>query len=51
MEEDSLDRLWLVVRSLRANDEKQDYEIKKFDVIKLGRIKFRIKDFNCEKMR
>ena len=23
MEEDSLDRLWLVVRSLRANDEKQ----------------------------
>jgi hypothetical protein len=24
--------------------------IKKFDVIKLGRVKFRIKDFQCEKM-
>ena len=28
----------------------QDYKIKKFDVIKLGRVKFRVKDFACEFM-
>ncbi len=59
-EEDSVDRLWLVVRSLKTATGKevsfihltshQDYMIKKFDVIKLGRVKFRIKDFQCEKM-
>lgn len=60
MEEDSVDRLWLVVRSLKKPEGKyvlifsvkffQDYKIKKFDVIKLGRVKFRIKDFKCEFM-
>lgn len=58
-EEDSVDRLWLVVRSLKTPAGKQvryhvlsvqDYKIKKFDVIKLGRVKFRIKDFKCEVM-
>lgn len=44
-EEDSVDRLWLVVRSLKTPTGKEDYLIKKFDVIKLGRVKFRIKDF------
>jgi len=44
-EEDSVDRLWLVIRSLKAPSGKYDYKIKKFDVIKLGRVKFRIKDF------
>ncbi|CDW76485.1 zinc finger c3hc4 fha domain-containing protein [Stylonychia lemnae] len=50
LEEDSVDRLWLVVRSLKSPEGKEDYLIKKFDVIKLGRVKFRIKDFQCEKM-
>ena len=30
MEEDSLDRLWLVVRSLRANDEKHVSILKEY---------------------
>ena len=50
LEEDSVDRLWLVVRSLKSPTGKEDYLIQKFDVIKLGRVKFRVKDFKCEKM-
>jgi hypothetical protein len=49
-EEDGTDRLWLVIRSLKTPEGKYDYKIKKFDVIKLGRVKFRIKDFACENM-
>lgn len=51
LEEDSVDRLWLVVRSLKNSvHQRYDYRIKKFDVIKLGRVKFRVKDFKCEFM-
>lgn len=49
-EEDSVDRLWLVVRSLKNPQGKYNYKIKKFDVIKLGRVKFRVKDFKCQFM-
>lgn len=49
-DEESIDRLWLVVRSLKNTDGKFDYKIKKFDTIKLGRVRFRVKDFRCEKM-
>jgi len=45
-----VDRLWLVIRSLKSTEGKYDYKIKKFDVIKLGRVKFRVKDFACERM-
>jgi len=27
----------------------QDYKIKKFDVLKLGRVRFKVKDFKCAK--
>ncbi len=47
-EEESIDRLWLVVRSLKNPEGKFDYKIKKFDAIKLGRVRFRVKDFRCE---
>jgi hypothetical protein len=49
-DEESIDRLWLVVRSLKNTDGKFDYKIKKFDTIKLGRVRFRVKDFRCEQM-
>jgi len=39
------DKLWLVVRSLKGPDGKMEYKIKKFDVIKLGRVRFKVKDF------
>lgn len=47
-DEESIDRLWLVVRSLKNPDGKFDYKINKFDTIKLGRVRFRVKDFKCE---
>jgi hypothetical protein len=49
-EEESIDRLWLVVRSLKNPEGKFDYKINKFDAIKLGRVRFRVKDFRCEQM-
>jgi hypothetical protein len=49
-DEESIDRLWLVVRSLKDANGKFDYKIKKFDTIKLGRVRFRVKDFRCEQM-
>jgi hypothetical protein len=47
-EEESVDRLWLVARSLKNENGKYDYKIQKFDAIKLGRVRFRVKDFRCE---
>jgi hypothetical protein len=50
LDEESIDRLWLVVRSLKNPEGKFDYKIKKFDTIKIGRVRFRVKDFRCEQM-
>lgn len=44
-EEESVDRLWLVARSLKNETGKYDYKIQKFDAIKLGRVRFRVKDY------
>ena len=49
-EGESIDRLWLVVRSLKNPEGKYDYKIRKFDAIKLGRVRFRVKDFRCKDM-
>ena len=38
------DRLWLVIRSLKE----RGYIIKKNDIIKLGRMKFKVKEFRTE---
>jgi hypothetical protein len=38
------DRLWLVIR----NFKEAGYKIKKHDIIKLGRMKFRVKEFKNE---
>lgn len=48
LDEESINRLWLVVRSLKNPEGKFDYKIKKFDTIKLGRVRFRVKDFRYE---
>ena len=37
VEEESVDRLWLVARSLKNENGKYDYKIQKFDAIKLGK--------------
>ena len=50
-EEESVNRLWLVARSLKNEFGKYDYKIQKFDAIKLGRVRFRVKDFRCDKIQ
>jgi len=38
------EKLWLVVRAMKNETKKISYELKKGDIIKLGRIQFRVKD-------
>lgn len=45
---DNADEMWLVVRALKEKSQKLDYQLLKYDIIKLGRVKFRIKDFSGE---
>ena len=41
------ERLYLVVRSIiNEKNEHQDYELKKSDIIKVGRQKFYVRDIN-----
>ena len=46
-EEESVDRLWLVASSLENQAGKYDYQIEKFDTIRVGRVRLRVKDFRC----
>ncbi len=44
---DMCERLYLVVRSIiNEKNEHQDYELKKSDIIKVGRQKFYVRDIN-----
>lgn len=36
--------MYLVVRSLKVNNEKIDYEIQEKDILKIGRVKFAVKE-------
>lgn len=38
------EKLWLVVRAMKNDSKKLSYELQKGDIIKLGRIQFRVKD-------
>jgi hypothetical protein len=40
------EHMYLVVRSIFDRGEKKDYTLKKLDVIKLGRVKFRVKEIS-----
>jgi hypothetical protein len=42
------ERMFLVVRSLKEGDKKLDYKLKKNDIIKLGRVKFKVKDIRIK---
>jgi hypothetical protein len=46
--DDSNEKLWIVTRSLKSNDKKVDYKLQRQDVIKLGRVKFKVMDFRVE---
>ena len=40
--------MFLVVRSLKQDDKKVDYKLKKHDIIKLGRVKFKVKEIGIK---
>jgi len=40
----STEQMYLVVRSLKHNNEKIDYEIQEKDILKIGRVKFAVKE-------
>jgi len=40
--------MYLVVRSLKQGDNKLDYKLRKHDIIKLGRVKFKVKDIRIK---
>ena len=47
-DEDVNNKMFIVVRNLKSSSTKTDYRLKKGDIIKLGRIKFKVKDFRTE---
>jgi len=38
------ENMYLVVRSLKHNNEKIDYEVQERDILKIGRVKFAVKE-------
>lgn len=46
---DSNENLWLVVKSIKQKDGSYGYELKLNDIIKLGRVKYRVRDIRSLK--
>jgi len=40
------DKLWLVIRDVPDNFHYRKYILQKGDILKLGRVKYRIRDYN-----
>jgi hypothetical protein len=40
--------MYLVVRTLKQGDTKLDYKLRKHDIIKLGRVKFKVKEIRIK---
>lgn len=46
--EDPNDKLWLIIRSLKTNDIKEEYKLKRNEILKLGRMKLKVKEYRLE---
>ena len=42
------ERMYLVVRSVKQGEKKLDYKLQKHDIIKLGRVKFKVKEIRIK---
>jgi hypothetical protein len=51
IKKENVDRLWLVVRALACQNQKLNYEIRHSDIIKLGRIQFKVKEIQNKDCR
>lgn len=47
-DQDYNNKMFLVVRSLKVGNQKVDYTLQKGDIMKVGRIKFKVKDFRTD---
>jgi hypothetical protein len=45
---DITERMYLVVRSVKQGEKKLDYKLQKNDIIKLGRVKFKVKEIRIK---
>lgn len=45
---ETVERMFLVVRSLKQDDKKLDYKLRKNDILKLGRVKFKVKEIRIK---
>lgn len=48
IDEDVNNKMFIVVRNLKSSSTKSDYKLRRGDIIKLGRIKFKVKDFRTD---
>eukprot|EP00826_Nyctotherus_ovalis_P051403 TRINITY_DN641_c0_g2_i1.p1 TRINITY_DN641_c0_g2~~TRINITY_DN641_c0_g2_i1.p1 ORF type:complete len:375 (+),score=86.23 TRINITY_DN641_c0_g2_i1:997-2121(+) len=49
MYEEAGDKLWLVIRALKLNEKQEEYKLKRGEILKLGRIRLKVKDYRLEK--
>lgn len=47
---ETVERMYLVVRSLKQGEKKLDYKLRKHDIIKLGRVKFKVKEIRIKEI-
>jgi hypothetical protein len=45
------ERMYLVIKQIIDNKVKQEYLIKKYDIIKLGRVKYQVRDIGLTKRK
>ena len=44
------EKIYLIVRSIANRNVKESYTLKKFDIVKLGRVKLKVKDIYIHKV-
>ena len=42
------ERMYLVVRSVKQGEKKLEYKLQKHDIVKLGRVKFKVKEIRIK---
>ena len=47
---DTFEKIYLIVRNITDRNVKQQYDLKKHDIIKLGRVKFKVKQIYVRRL-
>eukprot|EP00826_Nyctotherus_ovalis_P065461 TRINITY_DN9626_c0_g2_i34.p1 TRINITY_DN9626_c0_g2~~TRINITY_DN9626_c0_g2_i34.p1 ORF type:complete len:277 (-),score=58.36 TRINITY_DN9626_c0_g2_i34:693-1523(-) len=46
--EDAIDKLWLIIKSLQRDGEKEEYKLSRGEILKLGRVRLKVKDYRLD---